>query len=334
MCEKEKIVEVCRKYSSFLIGSHINPDGDSLGSELAFASLLKRMGKKVKVLNPTLPPSIYDFLPYREWISTKEKGEGWEVGIVLDCSEYERLREVKTFFSSLPIVINIDHHISNRRFGDINFLDTKASSVGEMVYQLFLAFAQQPTKEEALLLYVAILTDTNCFRFSTTSYTHQIISNLLATGLKPQEIQEKIYSIPFSGIKLIERVLSTLQISEDGKIVWGEINQRMIDEIREAEKIEEITHTDVLINYLCAIKDVEVVALFKELNSSEEREQEKRVKVSLRSKGKVDVNRIAKLFEGGGHFRASGCSISGELKEIESKVIEEIRKEVERSLRR
>ncbi len=331
MNDKEKIAEIFKSRNSFLIGSHVNPDGDSLGSELALASLLKRMGKKVAVLNPDSLPSVYNFLPYKEWLShschrsTDEK-DGWEVGIVVDCSEYERLKEVQKFFSSLPFVINIDHHISNKKFGDLNFLDSSASSAGEMVYQIFRTLAERPTKEEALLLYVAIVTDTNCFKFGTTAHTHRIVSELLAFGLNPRELQEKIYDIPFLAVKLLELIFSTLQISEDGKICWAEITRGMLDKINKGEN-EDIAQTDVFINHITSIKDTEVAVLFKELDSPPIGEAGK-IKISLRSKSFVDVNKIAKVFGGGGHLRASGCLIRGALKEVEERVIAEVEKEI------
>lgn len=318
---KEKIVEIFKSRNSFLIGSHVNPDGDSLGSELALASLLKRMGKKVAVLNPDSLPSIYGFLPYKEWISSSCEKNSWEVGIVVDCSEYERLKEVQNFFSSLPLIINIDHHISNKKFGDLNFLDSSASSAGEMIYQIFRTLAERPIKEEALLLYVAIVTDTNCFKFGTTAHTHRIVSELLTFGLNPRKIQEKIYDISFSAVKLLEMIFSTLQISKSRKIVWGELTREMLDKIKNnVGESADIAQTDVFINHITAIKDTEVTVLFKELDG--------KIKISLRSKSFVDVNKIAKVFGGGGHLRASGCLIRGALKEVEERVIEEIEKEI------
>ncbi len=335
MDEKEKIIAVLKKYHYFLIGSHINPDGDSLGSELALASLLKRMGKKVAVVNPNSAPSIYNFLPYKDWITSSCEKDAAEVGIVLDCSEYERLEKVKNLFFSLPIVINIDHHISNKKFGRINFLNTSAGSTGEILYQIFKSFPEQLTKEEALLLYVAILTDTNCFRFGTTASTHKIVSELLSYGLNPREIQEKIYSIPFLAVKLLELIFATIQINK--KIAWGEITKEMLNKINSTfGESEDIAQTDIFINYLCSIKDIEVAALFKELDSSPidptryaSQGEAGKIKVSLRSKNFINVNKIAQAFNGGGHFRASGCLVSGDIKEVEKKVIAEIEKEME-----
>ncbi|OQX53715.1 MAG: hypothetical protein B5M48_02615 [Candidatus Omnitrophica bacterium 4484_213] len=319
MNDKEKIAEILKKCNSFLIGSHVNPDGDSLGTELALASLLKRMGKKVAVLNPDSLPSIYDFLPYKEWISSSYKENNWEVGIIVDSSEYERLKKVQRFFSSLSFVINIDHHISNKKFGDLNFLDSSASSAGEMVYEIFKTLGERPTKEEALLLYVAILTDTNCFKFSTTAHTHYVVSELLSFGLNPRELQEKIYDIPFLTVKLLGLIFSTLQISKSRKVVWVEITREMLESIDKGRS-GEITQTDVFINQIISIKNIKVAALFKELDN--------KIKISLRSKDSVDVNKIAKVFGGGGHLRASGCLIQGALKEVEERVIGEIEKEI------
>lgn len=326
---KERVVEIFKSRNSFLIGSHVNPDGDSLGSELALASLLKRMGKKVAVLSSDSLPSVYNFLPYKEWLSHSCEKDKWEVGIVVDSSEYERLKEVQKFFSSLPFVINIDHHISNKKFGDLNFLDSSASSAGEMVYQIFRTLAERPTKEEALLLYVAIVTDTNCFKFGTTAHTHRIVSELLSFGLNPREIQEKIYDIPFLAVKLLELIFSTLQMSKSRKVVWAELTRGMLDKINKGES-EDIAQTDVFINHINSIKDTEVAVLFKELDNPPT-ERAGRIKISLRSKSFVDVNKIAKVFGGGGHLRASGCLIRGALKEVEERVIGEIEKEIEKT---
>ena len=319
MNDKEKIAEILKKRNSFLIGSHVNPDGDSLGTELALASLLKTMGKKVAVLNPDSLPSIYGFLPYKEWISSSCKENDWEVGIIVDSSEYERLKKIQKFFSSLPFVINIDHHVSNKKFGNLNFLDSSASSAGEMVYEIFKTLGERPTKEEALLLYVAILTDTNCFKFSTTAHTHYVVSELLSFGLNPRELQEKIYDIPFLTVKLLGLIFSTLQISKSRKVVWAEITREMLESIDKGRS-GDIAQTDVFINQIISIKNIKVAALFKELDN--------KIKISLRSKDSVDVNKIAKVFGGGGHLRASGCLIQGALKEVEERVIGEIEKEI------
>ncbi|MCK4859376.1 MAG: bifunctional oligoribonuclease/PAP phosphatase NrnA [Candidatus Omnitrophica bacterium] len=321
MREEKRVVEVLKKYDSFLIGSHINPDGDSLGSQLAIASLLKRAGKKVSVLNPNPAPSIYNFLPYKEWITFSCKKDKWEVGVVVDCSEYGRLKEVQNSFSSLPVVVNIDHHISNKKFADVNFLNSSASSTGEMVYRIFKSFPQQFTKEEALLLYVAILTDTNSFKFGTTAYTHQIVGELLNFGLDSRKIQEKIYDVPFSEVKLLELLSPTIQMSKDRKIAWAKITKEMMNEIEQNfGGGEDIAQTDTFVNYLCSIRDIEVAVLFKKLDNG--------IKASLRSKNSVDVNKIAKIFGGGGHLKASGCSFLEDMEKVEKKVIAEIEKEM------
>ena len=188
-----------------------------------------------------------------------------------------------------------------------------------MVYEIFKTLGEQPTKEEALLLYVAILTDTNCFKFSTTAHTHYVVSELLRFGLNPRELQEKIYDIPFLTVKLLGLIFSTLQISKSRKVVWAEITREMLESIDKGRS-GDIAQTDVFINQIISIKNIKVAALFKELDN--------KIKISLRSKDSVDVNKIAKVFGGGGHLRASGCLIQGALKEVEERVIAEIEKEI------
>jgi len=237
---------------------------------------------------------------------------------VLDCSDMERTGEVARLNKTGKPVLNIDHHISNRKFADVNWVEPHASSASEMVYKLYKELGVAIDKPAAMCLYVGISTDTGSFRYSnTTSLTHKIAAELLRSGLDVPVIYKNIYeNVPYQDMKLLADILPGMRRDAGGKIVWFTIHK---DLLRNRNLCFDLS--EHLLSYGRAIKGVQVVVLFKEnLGSKGE------VRVNFRSQGKVDVNKIASCFGGGGHRAASGATVHGALDDIRKKVLARIRK--------
>ncbi len=312
-----KVVEAINKYDSFLIASHVNPDGDAVGSQLALKSLLEQKKKKVIVVNAEPIPFTYSFLG--KWICPGElkSKPNFEVAIIVDSAGLKRLGETILPLLSDKILINIDHHISNERFGRINWIDSEASATGEMIYHLYKKMDCKISKDGALALYVAILTDTGLFRYTNTdSTTHDIASELLKIGIEPQWVAERIYGInSLAGVKLLALTLSTVKVNDSGRIGWLYVRSDMLKKTGAS-----FQDTKDFVNHVRSIRGLEVAIFFSETEAKDE------IRVSFRSKGKADVNAIAKNFQGGGHPQASGCRIKGKLDEVIPMVIAKVQK--------
>ncbi len=319
----KKLVEAVRKNKSFLITTHTSPEGDALGSELAMLFLLRSLKKKVAIVNQDAVPYEYSFLPNIEEVKIFNKKinlADFDCLLIVDCSDLKRCGQLlSSSVSGLPI-INIDHHISNEIFGDVNWVDPKASACCELVYKLFKELKVPINKDIATFLYVGIMTDTGSFRYSnTTGYTHKVASDLVGRGLDIPFIFKKIYgSIPISDALFLTKVFPTMKLECRGRLAWFQIARKEL-------KIQNTAFdfTENILSFARSIKGVEVVALFRELP-----ERKNTIRVNLRSQGKVDVNKIASLFGGGGHKTASGCTVNGTLEGVRRAVLSRIRKSI------
>ncbi|HCJ66254.1 MAG TPA: DHH family phosphoesterase [Elusimicrobia bacterium] len=314
----QKILKVVKDKVSFFITAHSNPDGDTLGSELALNSWLRKLGKRVTIVNVDAVPEIYRFLPRVDLIKKKKKVVGnFDVGFILECSDPGRIGGIINLDGQLGLVISIDHHLFSQSYGDINWFDSQASATAEQVYQLIKKSGETLTYEEALCLYVGILTDTGKFQQkNTTAQTHKIIADLLSYGINPEEIHSKIYATKsYSTLRLLGLTLNSLKLVAKGKIAYQEITQEMY------KRTENYQHDEETINYPLTIPQVEISILFREIA-----EEKNKVKVGFRSRNKVDVHKIAKHFGGGGHQNASGCVIEGNLKQVKNLVLNYIKK--------
>lgn len=323
----KEVIKAISENNKFLITAHINLEGDSLGSQLAMKELLISMGKKAYILDSDAVPDHYKFLPKADEVSNDlDKVEPFDAAIVLDCPTLKRTGRVsKVIKENAKVVINVDHHISNEKFGDINWVDPNASSAGEMVYRLYKETGAKLTKEAALSLYIAILTDTGSFNYdNTSSVTHEIAGELLGYGLDPALVSESVYERrSLEDIRLLALVLDTLKVNKDGNVAYLEVTRDMLNKTG-----ADIAKSEGLINYARSIDKVKVAVLFKE-----DLKEENRINISFRSKGNgeiIDVNKIASVFGGGGHMRASGCVIMGSLEEAKKKVLAEAEKEIKR----
>jgi phosphoesterase RecJ-like protein len=305
-----QVVQLIEQKQNFVITSHLRPDGDGLGSGLALYWMLKSLGKDAEVVLRDRVPPAYLVLPGSHDVLVQNDLTGnYDGAFIIECSDVER--------PGLPglgnqFVINIDHHSTTEPFGDINWIDSTAAAVGEMIYNLCKALGVEVTKEIAECIYTALLTDTGSFHFSnTTERTLKIASELVRRGVEPARISQALYySYPYSKIKLMGLVLSSIQRDESGKVAWVTMDRATMEE---AEAEEE--DADGIVNHALSIGEVEAVAFFKELSPGTYR-------ISLRSKGKTNVARIAEVFGGGGHRNAAGCRIDGDFGDVKRRVVE------------
>jgi len=314
-----EINKLLQKNNNFLITSHVNLDGDGIGSELALYSILKKLKKKPIILNQDRLPKIYDFLPGSNKVHYLEDNcidtKSIDVGIVLDCSNVKRIGKTYEIFKDIKTIINIDHHKSNENFGDLNYVDSSISSVGEIIYELIKSINIDLLDEKiSTCLFAAIITDTGSFRYSNvSSKTFKTASDLISKGIKPYLIANNIYNRnTYSGLKLLGEALSTLETDESNYVSWLTITRKMLNDTK--AKDEE---TEGIIDVATTIDNVEISILFRETKDN-------KVKVSFRSKGSFDVNKFAGKFKGGGHPNAAGCLCSGNLDEMKGKILFEL----------
>ena len=319
----KKAVELIRKNKSFIISAHTNPEGDALGSELAFYWLVKKMGKEAVIVNEDNVPPECEFMPgvnnIRKYKNERQKFN-FDCFVTLDSSDLKRIGEVYRLNYSNKLILNIDHHISNSNFADVNWVDPNASSCSEMIYRLYKKMKVGMDKDAALALYVGILTDTGSFRYSNTSaFTHRVVAELLEFGISVPEVYKYAYeNIPFDDMKILIRALLAINKDAKGKIIWFEVSHNLLKNKKLSFDLAE--H---LLTFGRAVRGVEVVVLFKE-NLGIKNE----IHVNLRSQGKIDVNKIASCFGGGGHKAAAGATVHGKIGSVRRKVLDKIKKEI------
>lgn len=308
------VENVILKGNNFLLVSHLNPDGDAIGSLLGLGLVLKELGKKVAIASPYPIPRTFTFLPGFELIQPPGSLSDmvFDIGVVLDCTDVERTGlEIEGLLKKTAILVNIDHHISNKEFGNLNLVDAHAAATGELIYEMLEDMKAPLTPEIATNLYVAIVTDTGSFQHqNTTERCHRNAASLLKLGAAHTRVYQYLYEErSLKSIRLLEKCLRTLSVSEDGMVAWMTVPQKYLVETGcGIEDCEELS------DYPKSISGVEVGILFKQISNNE-------VKVSFRSKNYVDVNSLAASFGGGGHERAAGCTVRGTLKDVERKVL-------------
>jgi phosphoesterase RecJ-like protein len=318
-----EVIACIKKHRRFLISAHTNPEGDALGSELAFYRLVKALKKEAYVVNEDKVPLEYGFFPDIDKIrlfNGDARKIDFDCFVLLDCSDKERCGEVGSLAGPDKAVLNIDHHISNRYFGKVNWVEPYASSASEMVYRLFKSMRIPIDKKSALLLYVGIMTDTGSFRYSNTSaFTHLAAADLMRQGLDVRQIYKSVYeNIPYRDMKLLSGILPGMKRQAQGKVVWFKIK-------REVYRGKKVTFdlSEHILSFARAVKGIEVAVIFKE-NLGNKNE----VRINFRSQGKVDVNKVASFFGGGGHKSAAGCTVSGNIDDICRRVLARIKSEL------
>lgn len=311
----ERVRKILAESHRIVITTHVNPDGDGLSSELALARFLEKSGKEVRIVNRDPAPEIFAFLPGSDRIRVLENlPSDADLVVVLDCGGLDRSGLKVDAAAALPVVV-IDHHLTNDHDGEVNLLDAKASATGELVYLLLREMEGEGEVSidfpVALCLYTSIFTDTGSFRYSnTTPKAMTIASELLAYGVDSWMVAEQVYeSKSYPVLKLTGTFLQTLSVSRQGRFAWGTIRLTDLEQTGTREE-----HTDGFVNYPRSIRGVEVAILFREVPGSS-------VKISMRSKGKVNVAAVAEEFGGGGHHNAAGCVLEGNLPEVTRRVL-------------
>jgi phosphoesterase RecJ-like protein len=316
----EQIINHIKEANHILLTSHCDPDGDAVSSLLAMGLAIAKLEQKATLYNASPIPAVYRFLPSVERIVRHiKKANTYDVALVLDCGDLPRVGEASSTVSQIPVVINIDHHISNTGFGDIQLIDPMACSTAEIVYRLIKAMDVRIDKDIATSLYTGILTDTGSFRFSSTNQAAFAISKEMAElGVEPHEVAQHVYGTYSLGrIKLLNLALDSIEISDNGKLSIMTVTGAMFSETR--TQPEDV---DGMINYARRIEDVKVAALIQEQkNGKTDSNGHCRYHVSLRSDGSVDVAAIAGSFGGGGHASAAGFQVATTLTKLKSDII-------------
>ena len=316
----DQIIKQINEAKHILLASHSQPDGDAVSSILALGLAIGKLGKKTTIYNASPIPAVYRFLPSVERIVRHiKKATTYDVALVLDCGNLPRIGEATTTVSQIPVVINIDHHISNTGFGNIQLIDPLACSTAEIVYRLIKAMDVPIDKAMATSLYTGILTDTGSFRFSSTNQAAFAISQEMAElGVEAHEVAQHVYGTYSLGrIKLLNLALDSIEISDNGKLSVMTVTGAMFEETRTQPE-----DADGMINYARRIEDVKVAALIHEQKNGKTKSNGHcRFHVSLRSDGSVDVAAIAGSFGGGGHASAAGFQVETTLKKLKSDII-------------
>ena len=315
--EIPRIVDAIRSRRRFVLSSHSRPDGDSLGSQLAMIYALQAMGKEALAINADpAPPPLMAFPGVRDIrIASSVEGE-FDAAIIMECGDLQRtgVSGLQRFFA-----INIDHHPGNSGYGQINWFDATAAACAEMVYELVRALGVPLTREIATHVYLAILTDTGSFHYSGISpRTFEICRECLVAGVDPVTVARNVYDSNNMGrLKLFGAVLGAMQIDTTGRIAIVYVDHEMA---RTAGGTYE--DTEGLVNLPLTVKEIEAVIFFKQERGDEYR-------ISLRSKGNIDIGSIAKAFGGGGHRNAAGLTVTGPIEQLQKTLIEKIERAID-----
>ncbi len=315
---KKAALAICAAERVVLAG-HVNPDGDTLGCILALAHALRALGKETTVLSADGVPDIYAWLPGAEWVERMTEPRDFDLGIVCDAGALNRIgTSLMPIFAAVPHLIDIDHHVADGPFGDIQILDATAAATAELVWQVIRALARATrrdlaTREVAECLMTGIITDTGSFRFlNVTPRTFLLAAHLQRLGALPAEIAEQVFeNRTFASLKLLGRALDSLQTTPDGRVAWARVTAQDFHELGAVD-----AETEGIVNNVRAVRDAQIGILFREIPG-------RKVRVSLRARDGADVNKIANAFGGGGHKLAAGCSLEPPLAEAERAVLAE-----------
>jgi bifunctional oligoribonuclease and PAP phosphatase NrnA len=300
-----EVVASIQGNQSFLVATHVRPDGDAIGSVLSMTHLLERLGKRADPYCQDPVPTAYQFLPGAHSIRDRVlQPSRYEVAILVDCGDYLRVgAALAEAIAKVSFLISIDHHVAKASFGNIFWNRTSASSACEMLYDLCLALPVTLDATLATTLYTGLLADSGSFRFSnTTGRVLEIAAKLVAAGAKPAFIAEQVYdSASVESLRLLAMVLANLSFHANGRLAIAEMSQKMFTETGSSP-----ADAEGFINFLRSVKTVEMAMLFREGTEGE-------VHVSMRSKGDVDVASFAQRQGGGGHRHAAAFEVSGRL---------------------
>lgn len=310
-----KLVKIVSNSNSIAITSHVDPDGDSIGSILALWLALKQRYKNIEIFINEALPNRYSFLPQSKYIKKYEdiKEKNFDLFFALDCADKKRLGYSIEVMEKSKIVVNIDHHISNTRFGDINIIDINSSSTCEMIYFIIKDMGLTINQQIATCIYTGIVTDSGNFMYdNATEKTHLVAAKLMKTNINKQGIVYNLYQKKsINSLRFLGYSLTNMEIELEGRLAIFQISSNLLEKFN-------IPNDDVenLVNYGRDIESVDIAVSIRETNDKE-------VKLSFRSKhDDVDVGALAQLFNGGGHKKASGAVLTSTLDEAKNQVIE------------
>jgi len=316
---RAQVADAIRQRQRFVVTSHARPDGDAVGSSLAMAYALRQLGKDVRVVSRDAPPPpllVFPGVPEIEIVN--EIGDAADAVIVMECGDVKRpgIEGVESGY-----VINIDHHPGNLLYGALNWMDLSAAACGEMVFDLVSELGVPLTYEIALHVYIAILTDTGSFHYSNiTPRTFDICRLCMEAGVSPPAVARSIFDANNLGrLKLFGAVLNRMHLDPTGRIATLSVDKQLTNDCGGTYE-----DTEGLINLPLTVKEILAVVFFKEIGPGDWR-------VSMRSKGNIDINAIAKEFGGGGHKNASGCSANGDLETLQAVFEQKITTAIERA---
>ncbi len=296
------------RHSPILLTTHVHPDGDAVSSLLAFGFLCRRLGRDAVMYMADPIPDRFRFLPRAGDVVVVGAGSlprKYEGAVILDVGSRDRIGKVEDFLAPSVEIVNIDHHISNDQFGNINLLHLDASATSQIIYDIFCDFGFTPTPSEATCIYTGILSDTGRFRFSnTTSRALEVASCLVNLGANPAYLADRIYyEVPLEAVQAMGKALTTLEMFGDGQVCTLFLSGD-----------DEVQDSDALVDLALSIQGVEVALLFCEMDDG-------RVRISLRSKNRVNVSELAEHFGGGGHFKAAGVRMRGTLQSARDRLL-------------
>lgn len=310
--------KIINKYQKFLVTMHVNPDPDAIGSALALALYLKSQGKRVCVVNETPCPSWLQFMPALHLYQRVEQVKNFkaDVAVVLDAGDLSRIGSVQTLIKKDVTIVNIDHHVTNTYFGDLNIVKEGYSSTAEILYGVLKSLKGTFNRQIATLLYVGILTDTGSFGFdSTKAHTHTVIADLMQFNLPVGDLYREVYEVmPKVDLKNFLMLMSTLTLHYDEKVACLLITKKQLKGFS-----DEFDVKDKVFSFLRSIKGLEVIVILTQ-------QEENKSRINFRSRQEVDVAAIASQFNGGGHKKASGCLLEMNLLSAKKKILSVIGK--------
>lgn len=307
--------------STVLIGTHLNPDGDALGSALAFSLYLDSLKISNEVLCHHAPPPNLQFLPGVQRVRQEPKEPKHDLGVILDLDSTERLGNTATFFEACSRIVVIDHHVPHEAPGDLRIIDVQASATAVILTRILQELGAEITPDIATCLLTGIVTDTGSFRFrNTTPESLHLSAQLLEKGGDINKVSEEIFQRkPLSGARLLGALLQDFILECDGRLCWGALR---LQDFEASDAGDE--DTEGFVNELLSIDTVQIAALFREPKTH-------KIRVSLRSRGNYDVAEVAREFGGGGHHNAAGCSFDLYLDEVVHMLIPRLRQCLESS---
>lgn len=310
--DMKEVFNLINNSKSICIAGHKAPDGDCIGSVMALYEIIKPLNKQIEIYIDGEIPYNYKLFIDEDLIAKKYNNEKFDLLVVLDCSDTQRLGKFEDVFKNANKTICIDHHKTNKGYADINIIDTSMSSTGELLFDVFMASEKKLTKEIARYLYIAILTDTGKFSYAnTTSMTHLKAAKLIELGVDVADIDNIIYnSKPSNVVKAFIDCIANIELHYDNKFGLATITKSNLK-----NNNVNMQDLDGVVEFIREIKEVEVSCVLKEY-------EEKNTKVSLRAKGDIDVSNISVKFGGGGHSKAAGFEINETLENTKKLLIE------------